>query len=98
MILGMLPKKTKAKNHIAMKIKKNIAVSASGLIFNPDTGESFTVNPVGAEIINCLKDGETQEAIEMKILAKYGVEKSSFDKDFEDFTALLQSHSLIEDE
>ena len=33
-----------------MNIKKNVAVSDSGMIFNPDTGETFTVNPIGADI------------------------------------------------
>jgi len=45
-----------------MRIKDNIAVSASGLIFNPDTGESFTVNPMGAEIISKLKEGKGSES------------------------------------
>jgi hypothetical protein len=81
-----------------MKIKNNIAVSASGLVFNPDTGESFTVNPMGAEIISYLKDGETKEKIEQEVLAKYHINQSSFERDFEDFTALLQTYSLIEDE
>lgn len=81
-----------------MKIKKNIAVSASGLIFNPDTGESFTVNPMGAEIINYLKDGETKESIEQKILAGYNIDRSSLEKDFEDFVALLRNYLLIENE
>jgi hypothetical protein len=83
---------------IPMKIKNNIAVSASGLVFNPDTGESFTVNPMGAEIISYLKEGEEKETIELKVLEKYNVEQSSFEKDFEDFTVLLQTYSLVEDE
>ncbi len=81
-----------------MNIKSNIAVSASGLIFNPETGESFSVNPPGAEIINLLKDGENKDAIEKAITNKYQVEKSTFEKDFDDFTGLLRNYSLIEDE
>ena len=79
-----------------MSIKKNIAVSASGLIFNPDTGESFTVNPMGAKIINDLKDGKDQEQIVREILMNYFVEKNTFEKDFEDFVGLLKNYSLIE--
>lgn len=81
-----------------MNIKSNVAVSASGLIFNPETGESYTVNPMGAEIINLLKGGESKDAIEKAITSKYQVEKSDFEKDFEDFTDLLRNYSLIEDE
>ena len=81
-----------------MRIKSNVAISASGLIFNPETGESFTVNPMGAEIINFLKQGDDREAVAAKIIDRYNIDKTSFEKDFEDFTALLQNYLLIEDE
>ncbi len=81
-----------------MKIRSNIAVSASGLIFNPDTGESFTVNPMGAEIISFLKEGLGQEKISLQITQKYNVEPSAFEKDFEDFMGLLRNYTLLDDE
>lgn len=81
-----------------MMIKKNIAVSASGLIFNPDTGESFSINPLGAEIINFLKEGNGRDAIAQKIMEKYQVEKASFEKDFDDFMDLMQTYLLIEND
>jgi len=79
-----------------MKIKKNIAVSASGLIFNPDTGESFTVNPMGARIINDLKNGKEQDEIIREVILSHFVEKNTFEKDFEDFVVTLRNYSLIE--
>jgi hypothetical protein len=81
-----------------MKIKNNIAVSASGLVFNPDTGESFTVNPMGAEMLGYLAEGVSQQEIESKIMGKYNVDKSSFEKDFEDFVDLLKTYSLLEND
>ncbi len=81
-----------------MKIKKNIAVSASGLIFNPDTGESFTVNPMGAEIIGFLKDGTAEDIILGKLSEKYLVDKNTLEKDFEDFRGLLRTFALIEND
>ena len=33
-----------------MKIKTNIALSDSGFLFNPSTGDSYSVNPIGQEI------------------------------------------------
>lgn len=83
---------------INMKFNRNIAVSASGLVFNPDTGESFTVNPTGAEMINYLKEGMEQEEIGKLITEKYNVDRQTFEKDFEDFTGFLRNLSLIEDE
>ena len=62
-----------------MKIKKNVAISESGYIFNPSTGDSFTVNPIGIEIFNMIKAGKItrklvkpflQSTIPMKLLSK----------------------------
>ncbi len=81
-----------------MTIKKNIAVSASGLIFNPDTGESFSVNPLGADIIHFLKEGAGRDEIARQIIEKYQVEKASFEKDYDDFMDLMQTYMLIEND
>ncbi len=80
-----------------MNIKQSIAVSASGLIFNPDTGESFTVNPMGAEIVNHLKTGLTKENIVDEVTKKYSVEAAAFEQDLMDFIGVLRNHLLIED-
>jgi hypothetical protein len=79
-----------------MKFKNSIAVSTSGLIFNPDTGESFSVNPMGSEIINYLKEGKDAGEIGQEITKKYNVDQKSFDKDFEDFVGQLRTYTLIE--
>jgi uncharacterized Ntn-hydrolase superfamily protein len=80
-----------------MNIKKNIAVSASGLIFNPDTGESYTVNPMGAEIIALLKDGLAQQEVISRIIEKYNTDRAACEKDFEDFAGLLKNYQLVEE-
>ena len=38
----------------SMKIKKNIALSDTGFVFNPGNGDSFSVNPIGLEILKIL--------------------------------------------
>lgn len=77
-------------------MKSNIAVSDSGFIFNPDTGESFTVNPIGILIINQLKEGCELNEIGNIIREKYNVQFVTFEKDFDDFIGLLRNYSLIE--
>jgi hypothetical protein len=79
-----------------MKMKSNIAVSETGFIFNPDTGESFTVNPIGALIISHLKDGHETQEISRLIREKYNVQFATFEKDFDDFIGLLRNYSLVE--
>jgi hypothetical protein len=78
-----------------MKIKSNIAISDSGFIFNPDTGESFTVNPIGVDILNQMKEGKTVEEISLSLEDKYNTDKNTLEKDTEDFLGLLRNYSLL---
>ena len=41
-------------------LKKNIAVSESGFVFNPTSGDSFSLNTVGTEILKLMKDGRVR--------------------------------------
>lgn len=79
-----------------MKIKNNIAISDSGFIFNPSNGESFSVNPIGVEIISLLKEGKTDAEIKKAVLDKYQTDDATFEKDFYDFISLLKNQSLLE--
>jgi len=79
-----------------MKLKKNIATSESGFIFNPGNGDSFSVNDIGSEIIILLKDGKSQAEIIEAISSKYDAEKNQVERDLEDFVSLLVSFNLID--
>jgi hypothetical protein len=79
-----------------MKLKKNIATSESGFIFNPGNGDSFSVNEIGAEIINFMKEERSQADIIDTITLKYDTERIQVEKDLEDFISMLVSYNLIE--
>jgi len=79
-----------------MKVKQDVAISESGYVFNPVTGESFSVNPVGIRIIHYIKEGRQAEEISGLIMDEYSVDEKTFDKDYQDFTGLLFSYGLIE--
>jgi hypothetical protein len=79
-----------------MKIRKNIALSDTGFIFNPSTGESFSVNPIGVEILKMLKDSKEKEEIKLDILAKYQTDDTTFERDFYDFINILNHYNLTE--
>jgi hypothetical protein len=81
-----------------MKLRKNIAVSEAGLLFNPVTGESFSVNPIGVEILNLIREEKTRDQIEESIIQRYATDKPTFEKDFGDFIGLLSSNNLLEHE
>ena len=78
-----------------MRIKKNIAISESGFLFNPSTGDSFSVNPVGQDIIQLLKENKTDEEIISDINEMYMVDKNTVEKDLYDFKKVLNSYKLI---
>lgn len=80
-----------------MKIKKNIAISDSGLLFNPVTGESFSVNPIGIEILNLCKVGKSFEEISEVLLSRYNTDLDTVEKDFNDFIGILEHHQLLEE-
>ncbi len=80
-----------------MKIKNNIAVSDSGFVFNPATGESFSANPIGMEIMELLKKGTPTQEISNTILEKYETDAPTIDKDLHDFIQILKQYTLIEE-
>lgn len=79
-----------------MKIKSNIALSESGFVFNPNTGESFTLNPVGQELFGMIRDGMDYAGVRTAFLDKYEVDDNIFEKDFEDFIHLLNVYQMME--
>lgn len=79
-----------------MRIRKNIAVSDEGFIFNPATGDSFSTNKVGTEIINLLKEDKSISDLTQEITRIYDVDDRLFERDLEDFITLLKNHSIIE--
>lgn len=78
-----------------MEIKPNIAISDSGFVFDPSTGESFTFNPTGLEIFRLMKEGRKMDEISEIITMKYQVEKHSFDRYFVEFLQMLKQYQLI---
>jgi hypothetical protein len=79
-----------------MKLKENVAVSDSGFVFLPTTGESFSVNPIGAEILQLLKQGKQVQEISNELFEKYDADPQTIDKDITDFLEMLNHYSLIE--
>lgn len=79
-----------------MKTGKNVAISESGFVLNTASGESFSTNPIGVEMLNLLKENLSMDEISKIIMEKYEVDFNTFEKDFSDFQNLLTSYHLIE--
>jgi len=81
-----------------MKVRKNIAVSDSGLVFNPENGESFSVNPIGVELTSLMREGKSFDEISALILKKYNTEKQVFEKDFHEFLDTLSNYGILDND
>ncbi len=79
-----------------VKISKNIAISESGFIFNPSTGDSFSCNDVAADVINLLKENRSIEQVKAQIIEKYNVQESELDKDLQDLWLQLRDNNLLQ--
>ena len=81
-----------------MNIRKNIAVSENGFIFNPLTGDSFSVNQTGVFILRKMKEGDSDEDIMKALQEEYELDAYTAEKDLYDFLSLLKSYQLTENE
>lgn len=77
-----------------MQINKNIAISDSGFIFNPSTGDSFSTNQVGMEIIRLLKENKSKEELIQEVVSKFNVDAATVEKDLADFSLMLNNYQL----
>ena len=50
---------------VPMQLRKNIAISETGFVFNPTTGDSYSINEVGREILAYLKEN-VAEVVHLK--------------------------------
>ena len=81
-----------------MNINKNIAISETGFIFNPSTGDSFSTNLIGKEIIQLIQMGQTIDEVVDSVQQKFTVDKSTLEKDIADFMYMLKSYNILKDD
>jgi hypothetical protein len=79
-----------------MTLKKNIATSEEGFVFNPGTGDSFSTNTLGGDIIALLKENKARTEIIRLICQKYDVDENQFERDLDDFESQLKDYAIID--
>jgi len=79
-----------------IKVKSNIAIGDTGFIFDPGTGDSYSVNPVGLEIIKLMKENLKQDEIQKIIFTKFDVDESTLENNIFDFISMLKYYQLTE--
>ena len=78
-----------------MKLKPTIATSEAGFLFNPATGDSFAANPLAADILARVREGQDAATIKADILARYDVAPGQLEKDWDDLLAQLRDFHLL---
>jgi PqqD family protein of HPr-rel-A system len=72
-----------------------LAVNEEGFVFDPQTGESFTVNETGKVILKALIESKEKEAIAMTLTEQFEVSLSEAQTDVRDFIDHLRSYQLL---
>lgn len=70
-------------------------MSDTGFLFNPGNGDSFSVNPIGLEIIQMIKNGQDETAIKNSLLELYAIDGDTLEKDIYDFLNMLRKYKLL---
>jgi PqqD family protein of HPr-rel-A system len=78
-----------------MVLKKNLALSETGFLFNPGNGDSFSLNPIALEVVEMLKAGKDEAAIHAALLTAYAVDADTLEKDLYDFLNRLRQYKLL---
>ena len=81
-----------------MKLKKNIAISETGFVFDPNSGDSFTLNNIGKEILEQFQSWNSKSDISYHILNKYDVDEYTFERNYDDFIGMLNHFNLLDNE
>ncbi len=78
-------------------IPENLAISESGFLFLQGTGETFTLNQVGKDIVDLIKSKSCEEEVINEIVELYDIDKSTVQKDLGDFIAQLKHFSILKE-
>ncbi len=78
-----------------MKIIKEIKISDNGFVFNSNTGDSFSLNPLGLELIKLISQEKEFGEIKEIFLSRYDVDDLTFEMDFYEFCSLLKLYQII---
>ncbi|NLB91801.1 MAG: PqqD family protein [Bacteroidales bacterium] len=77
-----------------MKIAPEVKISDNGFVFNSKTGDSFSLNSAGLELMKMIAEEKEPEEIKQTFISKYDVDDLTFEKDFYEFCTLLKHHQI----
>lgn len=72
----------------------NLMLSPTGLGFDPEGGNTYTLNETGLLVLKAFQGGEPAEAVVERLLETYEVSREDAQRDVSDFQARLRSLGL----
>lgn len=69
----------------------HLAVSDEGFVFDPSSGDSYTVNHTGLVILRALQEGKDDSEIVRVLTDRYDVTPNEATRDVADFNARLKA-------
>lgn len=73
----------------------HLAINEEGFIFDPTTGQAFTSNSIGLQILEYLKSGKEDSEIVALLTEEYEVTQQEADRDVSDFLEQLRKNKLL---
>lgn len=74
---------------------ERLAISASGFVFDPLTGATFTLNPTGRVLVEALRDGLGLDATIDHLKDRFDADHADLHRDVLEFVRALQDNGLL---
>ena len=74
---------------------QDLAISDSGFVFDPYTGNTFSVNPSAKLILDALKSGAERAGILATLREHFVEANGDLERDLDDFLSTLRRESLL---
>ena len=73
----------------SQELYQRLALSESGFVFDPVSGQSFTVNETGVALLRLLQQSTDLQEIQKSLADIYDVQPNELERDINNFTSSL---------
>ncbi len=75
---------------------RNLAISESGFVFSPSTGNTFVLNETGTFVLKKLMQGISREALITELLSTYTVSQDQAERDLSDLLVQMKEMGILD--
>lgn len=77
---------------------KSLMINEEGFAFDPRSGNTYSINPSGLLVINCIKAGASTDQIIEQLTKQFEVDERTASRDLEAFLNVMSRYKLAERE